>query len=117
MAMRKNDPWRYTRFEAAYLFFGLITLVLLAWFAVLMWFKRRLNIERWWFKPWLWPLVLFAAGFLIADVLYQITIGSLLFGARPRHWLFTDRLQDLDGRDDRMLRFKQVLNEHDTGHV
>lgn len=112
-----TDPYRYTRFEIVYLLSAPATLFLLLFFMGLMWIKRRVNIEQWWLKPWLWPLVPFVAAFLVLDALYHVTIGTIMFLERPRHWLFTDRLQDLDGRDDRMLRFKQVLNEHDEEHV
>lgn len=96
------------RFEVLYLAVAPITLVLLAQFAVLMWMHRN-------FRPLYYVL---GMPFVVQNVFYNVTIGSLLFRELPREWLFTTRLKRWEVLGDpRVDRFALALNRLDPGHV
>jgi hypothetical protein len=111
-------------FEERYLWVGLVTAILLRLFIIHVWLKKRL-------KPA--PVVkliyyLYSLAFLIVDVIYNFTIGSWLFMEWPRlryglvnwEWTFTQRLKRMDdegGLEGCTIRFKNVLNEIEPGHV
>ena len=94
------------RFEVFYIITAPITFFMLVQFAALAWIDNRAH----------WLFRLLAALFIVQDVIYNATVGTLLFWERPREWLFTDRLKRW-GDDWRVDRFKRVLNRLDPGHV
>jgi len=100
-----------TLFEIRHMIAAPVTLFLLAWFAL----YAALNT----FLPRKLVVVLaFLTGFVLADVLYNLTVGSFLFWERPKEWLFTDRLKRLHDADVHAVdRFVVVLNSLDEGHV
>lgn len=101
----------YFWFELRYLVCALPTFSLLVQFKILIWLEK--HAPR--------PLyILFGIPFVVQDVLYNLTCGTLFFLERPREWLFTTRLKRLDDTGTMpgfIRRFKMTLNEIDPGHV
>lgn len=66
-----------------------------------------------------WQLAVFwvPLGILFAlqNILFNLLIGSLIFGERPRQLFFSDRIRA--STPDRQLRYKKLLNPHDPGHI
>lgn len=118
---------RHTIFEALYGYLGFITSTLLLYFALLMWLDRTVP------KPFVWFFYLtLGLPFLILDVLYNVVVGTIIFGKWPpdmrlsldwrdyETWLFTHRLKVYDQDPAQwkfVMRFKDALNENDPGHV
>lgn len=102
-----NRTW----FEIRHMIAAPITLCILAWFslyACLAAFLPRKVVVG----------LAFLTGFILADILYNLTIGSFLFWEWPREWLFTSRIQRLHDADvSATQRFIVVLNTLEPGHV
>lgn len=104
----------------------LITLLISGpFFAVLLIaFAILALIGRHWYKTAPKPLlVLFPlwavafVAFLIADALFNITFGSLIYWERPREWLLTDRMIRHKALDDGLSCYVcQILSILDPGH-
>lgn len=100
-----------TWFEVRHLAAAPVTLCILAWFAFYAWLATFL-------PRWLVVAIAFLTGFVLADVIYNLTVGSFLFWERPKEWLFTSRLQRLHDADvSATQRFVVVLNSLEPGHV
>lgn len=107
--MKYNDDW----FQFRYLTSGWITGPMLIWYAKVYWAKRKGG-------AWFALYALLGIPFVVASGIYNATVGWYVFWDRPRHWQFTDRLQEYD-KDPAMqpyiAEFKRALNRHDPGHV
>jgi len=100
-----------TLFEVRHMIAAPFTLAMLAWFAFYALLAevlpRRVVV-----------VIAFLTGFVLADVIYNWTVGTFLFWELPREWLFTDRLKRLHDADVHAVdRFVVVLNSLDEGHV
>lgn len=90
---------------------GIPTVLLMWQYAGLYWLDRNVPHARKWF-------FLLILVFIIENFLYQVIIGTLIFGERPRHLQFTQRIQWMHDRGDpRVDRIIDVLNEHDKYHI
>lgn len=90
---------------------SLVSLFMLIWFAIYALMARFLPRK-------LVVVLAFLTGFILADILYNLTIGSFLFWEWPREWLFTSRLKRLHDADvNAAQRFIVVLNTLEPGHV
>lgn len=70
------------------------------------------NRARYW-TFWLWiPLGL---AFVVQNVIFNATVGTLIFWERPRQWFFSDRLRALP-KEER-VRYQRLLNAHDPNHI
>jgi hypothetical protein len=94
-----------------------------AWF--MLWLYWQYAFVYWCIRSapdrWTWALLPvwlpLGAAFIVQNVVFNATIGALLFRDWPRQWLFSDRLRALP-KDDRMLdRFQVLLNYHDPDHI
>ncbi len=97
-------------FELRYLVCAPFTLALLVQFIILIWLEKNLTAL---YYP-------FGVLFIIQDVAYNAVCGWIMFGEPPREWVFTTRLKKLDAAgqlEGCTIRFKQVLNDIDPGHV
>lgn len=98
-------------FEVRHMIAAPFTLAMLAWFAVYAAIDKVLPRK-------LVVFLAFITGFVVADALYNWTVGTFLFLERPREWLFTTRLQRLYDHDvTATQRFVAVLNALDPQHV
>lgn len=112
-----------TWFEVRHMITSFASLALLAWFVPYAWLAKVLprRVVEW---------IAMLTGFVLADILYNLTVGSFLFWEPPRisfkswraffksEWLFTSRLQRLHDADvSATQRFVVVLNSLEPGHV
>lgn len=110
------NPYLWTLVSAVCLWFGL------AWAFVAVMHAKAV-IDRGEDIHWIFKLplyALFAAG-IVLDVIWNWTIGSLIFRELPRKITFTSRvkhhLKRSGWRQDRALWWAEELNKFDRGHV
>ena len=95
---------------------GPVIALLYVWFALVMWLHYRSGI--------LWKLsyVLIGVPFVLADVLFNVVIGSFIFWELPREWLFTTRLSRHKNSGVSQPRYEvawrlcRLLSAYDNNH-
>ena len=72
----------------------ILTFTLLCWilYYIVMGLKRRRDylIARWYLR---YPVTLFIYFGVLVDVVYNLTVGSIIFAQWPKELLFTSRLE------------------------
>lgn len=90
-----------------------------AWVPLLVAFALIIRVEKRVAGTWLYPplFILIGIPFLVADTLYNWTIGTIFWREWPREWLYTDRLirKKAEG-DAEAFRQCEILNRYDPGH-
>lgn len=94
---------------------------LTGWFFALT-YSRTLKKKGVEFSPVvLIPLFIFLGIGVVADCIFNATVGSVLFREPPKEWLFTQRvkrhLNSDDGRKKTAQAWATRLNKIDPGHV
>jgi hypothetical protein len=100
---------------------GPISFMVLAFYAIIFTIIHKMNYKgkfEWKFLP-LYPFVII---FAIVDLIYNITIGTLLFLELPKELLFTSRLKrhkngpDGDNKDFAIYVCSKLMDRYDPGH-
>lgn len=82
-------------------------------------FALVVRLDRWLSGTIFWypAALLLGLPFLLIDVMYNATIGTVIWQELPREWTYTERLKKLKARGEaEAFRQCAVLNKFDPGH-
>ncbi len=114
MSITDKDPQEYPFADLylRHLWVAVITLPVLYWFKLMVFLHKKL-LPSWtaYINPLMW-------GFVLADVLYNVFVGTILFRELPREWVFTQRVQRHYNRGSNHAGLlAKILNNVDPNHI